>query len=271
MKANDFLLELGTEELPPKRLPRLMSSFGEAIAGELDKAQLAHGEIETFATPRRLAVIVRGLAPEQPEQSIERRGPAIKAAFDSSGTPTKAASGFASSCGVEVDQLERMETDRGTWLVFRDTRPGLQVSELIEGIVETATRALPVERPMHWGASRAEFVRPVHWVVMLYGKDVLPAKLFGLDSGRVTRGHRFMSSGEGTIKAANDYTKVLEAQHVIASFERRRSIIATQLAAIEKQQGVRVEADPDLLDEVTSLVEWPVSLCGSFDPAFLAP
>lgn len=269
MKASDFLLELGTEELPPKRLLSLRNSFAAGLNSELDKAQVSHGEIESFATPRRLAVLIRDLAEAQPEQTIERRGPAITAAFDDSGKPTKAALGFASSCGVTVEQLERMETEKGSWLMFREIRPGESISALIGPIVERVARALPIERPMRWGSSRAEFVRPVHWVIMLYGKEILPATVFDIKAGNVTRGHRFMSRGEIPIGHPNEYTQALQQRYVVASFEQRRSIIESQLHDIEIAQSATVVAEPELLDEVTSLVEWPVSLCGSFDPAFL--
>lgn len=266
---DDFLLEIGTEELPPKGLLALRNAFVAAMANELAKAQLTHGEIEEFASPRRLAVIIRSLAGAQPEQSIERRGPSLTAAFDSAGEPTKAATGFARSCGVGVEQLEQMETDKGTWLVFREQKAGRSISELIEPIVTAAIHTLPIARPMRWGTSRAEFIRPVHWIVMLYGGEVLPAKFFDLDSGRVSRGHRFMCGHEVLIKHANDYKESLRRAHVVASFEERRELIKTQLLDIEAQTGLSVVTDPALLDEVTSLVEWPVALCGRFDTTYL--
>lgn len=269
MAVNDFLLEIGTEELPPKALRRLKESLAAALTAGLDKAQLSHGAVTSFATPRRLAVMVRELVDAQPAQAIERRGPALAAAFDSSGSPTKAATGFARSCGVEVSELHQLETDKGTYLVYREDKPGAPLAELIGPIVEAAAASLPVERPMRWGASRAEFVRPVHWIVLLHGRDVIPATLFGVDSNRITRGHRFMSSGNLEIGSPDAYEQVLEKHKVVASFEKRRDIIARQLAQLEKAEGATVVTDPDLLDEVTSLVEWPVSLCGGFDPAFL--
>lgn len=270
MKTNDLLLELGTEELPPKSLLRLSRTLADAMGKGLDKAQLAFDAIEPFATPRRLAVLVRGLAEQQPDQHIEKRGPAVKAAFDDAGAPTKAALGFARSCGVEdVNSLERMETEKGEWLVFRDEQPGQPVSSLIAGIIESAVDSLPIERAMRWGTSLAEFVRPVHWVVLLYGKEVLPAVIRSRETGRITRGHRFMSNGDIELSSANDYEKALHDARVVASFEQRRDLIREQLASIGKEQSAEVVIDPALLDEVTALVEWPVALCGEFDPAFL--
>ncbi|HKI75220.1 MAG TPA: glycine--tRNA ligase subunit beta, partial [Pseudomonadales bacterium] len=175
----------------------------------------------------------------------------------------------ARSCGVDVADLDQMETEKGSWLVYRERKPGEQTVTLIGSIVEAAAASLPIERPMRWGASRAEFVRPVHWIVMLMGKDVVPANLFGLDTGRTSRGHRFMSTGEVSIASPNDYEEALEAHKVIASFEKRRAIIQTQLDTIQAAQAANVVPDAELLDEVTSLVEWPAALCGEFDPAFL--
>jgi glycyl-tRNA synthetase beta chain len=270
MKTRDFLLEIGTEELPPKSLRTLLDSLESSLVGRLHKAGLAHGDVEGFATPRRLGVIVRGLVDRQPDQSTERRGPSVAAAFDSAGKPTKAALGFARSCGVDdPGQLPRVETAKGKWLVYREEKPGRSTVDILGPLVSEAIDAISIERPMRWGASRTPFVRPVHWVVMLYGREVVPAVLFGLGAARKTMGHRFMSPGFADVKDANDYTKVLEKHKVIASFDERRRLIEAQLIEIGKAEKARVVMDDALLDEVTALVEWPVALCGSFDPAFL--
>ncbi|MCB1692797.1 MAG: glycine--tRNA ligase subunit beta [Pseudomonadales bacterium] len=267
----DFLLEIGTEELPPGQLVRLRDALAAGIVSGFDAAQLDHGDVSTFATPRRLAVWIHDLAHAQPVQHIERRGPSREAAFGEDGKPTKAALGFARSCGVDdPSALEWLETSKGTWLVYRESRPGSTLAGLAPGIIEAAIKALPIERPMRWGSRRVEFVRPVHWVVMLHGNDVLPARLFDLPTGRTTRGHRFMSTGEHDIAQPADYESMLESLHVLASFERRRERIEEQVTAIAAAEGVRAVIDPVLLDEVTALVEWPVALRGRFDESFLS-
>ncbi|MEX1236771.1 MAG: glycine--tRNA ligase subunit beta [Pseudomonadales bacterium] len=271
MRARDFLLEIGTEELPPKSLKRLMTNLVIGLEEALDQAQLSHEGIHGFATPRRLAVKVAALAAAQPEQQIERRGPAVTAAFDEAGKPSKAAIGFARSCGIdEPSALERMQTDKGEWLVFRDVQPGKPLSELIEAICTTAINSLPIERAMRWGSSRVQFVRPVHWIVMLHGDEVLPASLFGIEADRLSRGHRFMSSGTIKLKDANSYVESLRTAHVVVDFAERAQLIRAQLDKINQDENASVVIDPALLDEVTALVEWPVALCGRFDSAFLA-
>lgn len=268
---SDFLLEIGTEELPPKALKNLIATFEEAFTNGLDKAQLAHGTVRAFATPRRLALLVNDLAEAQPEQLIEKRGPSVQAAFDNDGNPTKAVLGFARSCGIEdPSQLERMETDKGEWLVFRETRAGATVDTLIEPIATSALGALPIERPMRWGASRVEFVRPVHWVVCLYGTRVIPIQLFGLGAGSESRGHRFMSDGNIKIGSPATYVDAMRAGSVIADFAERRGLIEQQLKEIARTEKAEVVIDPVLLDEVTALVEWPSALVGRFDDEFLA-
>ncbi len=270
MKRADYLIEIGLEELPPKPMPGLISAFAENVKSELEKAQLAFASVESFATPRRLALRVQDLAGEQPVQAIEKRGPSVSAAFDEHGEPTKAAAGFARSCGVDdVAALDRIQTDKGEWLVYRDEKPGESLGALLPGILERALDAVPVERAMRWGAVQKAFVRPVHWIVSLYGDEVMPVSLYGATAGRESQGHRFMSNGVVSINAPGDYEAALESAHVIASFEKRRSIIAAQLEQMAGEQGAEIVIDPALLDEVTALVEWPVTLCGKFDESFL--
>jgi glycyl-tRNA synthetase beta chain len=268
--ARDFLLEIGTEELPPKSLKQLMESFVSSFTEELDRAQLTHGALKGLATPRRIAILAADLADGQPEQHIERLGPAVATAFDEKGEPTKAATGFARSCNInDPRDLERVETDKGERLVYRETRSGEKLSALLPDIVEKVVRSLPIERAMRWGAHRAEFVRPVHWIVVLHGDEVLPVSLFGIGASNTTRGHRFMSEGVTSIRGANEYIEVLRSANVIVDFGERRQLIEDQVNALGEQEGASVVVDPALLDEVTALVEWPVALIGNFDTRFL--
>ncbi|MFT7246278.1 MAG: glycyl-tRNA synthetase beta chain [Candidatus Azotimanducaceae bacterium] len=267
----DLLIEIGTEELPPKNLKAMMESFRDNFSSALKDAQLKFDSIDAYATPRRLALKVNGLSPAQPTQNLEKRGPSLKAALDTDGNPTRAAQGFMSSCGIDdINQLEKVETEKGTWLVFRQARPGATLDALIQPLLQKALAALPIERRMRWGASREEFVRPVHWLVLLYGERILAARLFNIDAGRESRGHRFMSEGGITIASPERYKETLKEASVIADFSERRGLIAQQLQAIAETEKAKIEIDDALLDEVTALVEWPVALMGKFDPAFLA-
>lgn len=266
----DLLIEIGTEELPPKNLKAMMTSFTSAFSNALTEAQFEFDAIEGYATPRRLALRVRVLAPTQPIQHLEKRGPSVKAAVDADGNPTKAAMGFMSSCGVtSIEQLEQIETEKGAWLVFRQEQPGKSLENMLQALLEKSLAELPIERRMRWGAMREEFVRPVQWIVALYGTEILPCKLFNITAGRLSRGHRFMSSGDISITAASEYLEALSQAHVIADFSERKNKISDQLEQISKQEACHVEIDEDLLDEVTALVEWPVALMGQFDSVFL--
>ena len=265
-----LLIEIGTEELPPKNLKAMMNSFTSAFSDALTESQFEFEKIEGYATPRRLALKVTSLSSEQPTQHLERRGPAVKAALDAEGKPTKAATGFMASCGVsDISELEQIETEKGAWLVFRQEQAGLTLEKMLQDLIEKALADLPIERRMRWGASRVEFVRPVHWVVALYGTEVIPCQLFNITADRVSRGHRFMSEGPISIRSADDYERTLAEASVIADFSSRKDKIAEQLAAIAESEQSTVEIDDALLDEVTALVEWPVALMGKFDPAFL--
>ncbi|MCW7555372.1 glycine--tRNA ligase subunit beta [Endozoicomonas gorgoniicola] len=270
MSKQDFLVELGTEELPPKALKKLSAAFTDGIIDGLKDAQLSFDGFESFAAPRRLALLVKGLETAQPDQKLERRGPAVKAAFDAEGNPTRAAEGFARSNGVTVEQLEQQETPKGAWLVFRAIQPGLQTKELLPEIVSRSLAALPIPKRMRWGASRAEFVRPVHWLVMLMDSEVVDCEILGLKSGNTTRGHRFHANKALTINAAADYQKLLlEEGKVVADFAARRRTIKTKVNEVAAAAGGTAVIDEDLLDEVTALNEWPVPLSGQFDKAFL--
>ena len=270
MTRRDFLVEIGTEELPPRTLLSLADAFAAGVASGLAAAGLAHGAVERFATPRRLAVRVRRVAGQQPDRPTERRGPPVSAAFDAQGAPTQAGLAFARSCGVEVGALGRIETPKGEWLVYRGVDAGASAASLLPGLVRGALDALPIARRMRWGAGDAEFVRPVHWVVMLFGSDVVDAELFGLRAGRMTRGHRFMAPRELSIGTPSAYPGALERRgRVLADFERRREMIRGQVIAAARAIGGEAVIDAALLDEVTALVEWPVALAGRFEPRFL--
>jgi len=270
MARRDFLVEIGTEELPPKSLLALATAFADGIAKGLAGAGLEHGAVERYATPRRLAVRVRGLAEQQPDRAVERRGPPLKAAFDAQGAPTQAALAFARGCGTEVSALEKLETPKGVWLVHRGTEAGALTAGLLPGIVQSALEALPIARRMRWGAGAAEFVRPVHWVLMLFGREVVPCEVLGVPSGSVTYGHRFMAPKPLSIGSPSSYVGTLHKRgRVMADIHERRESIRQGVAAVASRlQGAAV-VEESLLDEVTALVEWPVPLAGRFDAQFL--
>ncbi|NDB25330.1 MAG: glycine--tRNA ligase subunit beta, partial [Gammaproteobacteria bacterium] len=269
--VRDFLFELGTEELPPLALPELERALAAGIRSGLAASDLRHGEIISYAAPRRLAVLVRALAEMQPEQVLKRRGPPVNAAFDKTGQPTRAATAFAESCGVTIDALGRVTEGKGEFLWFEGSKPGATTVSLLPGIVQAALDALPIPKRMRWGASDAEFVRPVHWVLMRFGAEALSVRLLDTVAGSTTRGHRFHAPGDIAIAAPADYADVLRAKgHVIANFAERRARIHEQVLACAQAEGGRAVLDDELLDEVTALVEWPVAVEGRFDERFLA-
>jgi glycyl-tRNA synthetase beta chain len=271
MSAAKLLVEIGTEELPPKALRALMNAFGDALTAAIDDARLAHGATHTYASPRRLAVIIDELQSQQPDRNVEHKGPPIKIAFDKDGEPTAAALAFAKKCGVDIADLSREKTDKGEWLTFAAVERGQPMSDLLPDAVERALGALPIPRRMRWGAGDAEFVRPVHWVVMLHGADIVDATIMGIRSGNETRGHRFHSSGTIVIESPDAYLSALEKEgHVIADFDRRRSLVRQGVvAAAAAARGDVVDGDA-LYDEVAALVEWPVPILGRFDEQFLS-
>lgn len=268
--TEDFLVEIGTEELPPKALAGLAQAFAAAIEGGLRQAQLGFAGLHPFATPRRLAVLVRGLRTEQPAQRIEKRGPPVAVAFAADGSPTRAAVAFAEGCGVPVGQLDRMETAKGAWLFHVDDVPGRPAGDLLPGIIDSALASLPIPRRMRWGSGDTEFVRPAHWVVMLLGQQVLPSPVLGLVPGRSTRGHRFHAPGTLEIARPADYAELLETKGKVLPdlATRRERVSALADAAARAAGGVPVHDDA-LLDEVTALLEWPVAVTGRFDADFL--
>lgn len=266
-----LLIEIGTEELPPKALTRLSEALVSELRDGLAEARLEHGGLRGFATPRRLAVRIDALAECQPEAHLERLGPTVSAGFDADGKPTPAALGFARSCGLEDPaQLEQVATDKGPRLCFRELRPGASTAELLPELVAKALHALPIPRRMRWGASRVEFVRPIHWVVLLFGTDVVTAEILGVRSGRTTRGHRVHAPAELTLTSPESYEDQLRDAFVMADFAVRREAIRERAQALAARAGGRALIDADLLDEVTALNEWPVPLLGRFDEHFLA-
>ncbi len=275
---NDALLvEILTEELPPKALARLMEAFSHGLfEGLKDKNFLPpEAEFTPFATPRRLAVLISSVLARQADRVVERKGPALASALDTGGRPTPALLGFAKSCGVDVDKLERQAGEKGEYFVYRAKQKGEPLRSHLSAIVEAALKKLPVPKTMRWGAGEAQFVRPVHGVILLHGNKIIPGTVLGLKSGNKTRGHRFLSTGALVIRNAKDYDRVLKQQgKVIASFEARRELIARALDTAAHKAGKNVRWDlgkhAELVEEVTSIVEYPVVLAGSFDKAFLA-
>lgn len=266
----DLLIELGTEELPPKALRALSEAFAGETLRQLDEAGFAHGALDVFATPRRLAFRIRQLQTRQPDREVERRGPALQAAFDGDGNPTRAALGFAQSVGLEVSALETVETEKGAWLVARVTEHGRGLADVLPDVLEQSVQRLPIPRRMRWGSRKVQFVRPVHWLVALLDDEVLELSLLDLRAGRETRGHRFHAPEAIALRSADEYEQRLERDgRVIVDFARRRELIREQAVAAGAREGGVTRIDEDLLDEVTALVEWPVALVGHFEKEFL--
>lgn len=266
----DLLVEIGTEELPPKALRRLSQAFTKAIVGGLKEQRLDASDARSFASPRRLAVVVAGVGHAQQDRVVTQKGPPVSIGIGADGQPSKAGLAFAKKCGAEFEALSREKTAAGEWLVFSATERGKAAAELLPQIVKSALDALPIPKRMRWGDGDSEFVRPVHWLILLHGDQVVPAEIFNVTSGRSTRGHRFMSSGEISISAPSEYAATLRADgFVVADFSARQSIVIT---AVEKAaaavDGIAV-GDESLFEEVTALTEWPVALTGSFDKVFL--
>jgi glycyl-tRNA synthetase beta chain len=272
MSSRDLLFELRTEELPPRTLPALSQALTFGIAKGIDGLGLVHGKVHSFATPRRLAVWVENLSEKQPDRQVERRGPPLANSFDAQGAPTQAATAFAKSCGVAVGELSKLTTDKGAWLQFRGIERGAATTALLGDILTQAIAALPIPKRMRWGAHSAEFVRPVHSVVLLYGDEVVPVEVLGLAAGRVTLGHRFHAPKPITLKNAKGYESKLLRARVVVDFAKRRELIraGVSAAAAAAGEGCRALIDEALVDEVTALVEWPVPLAGCFEQRFLS-
>ncbi|HGM5491282.1 TPA: glycine--tRNA ligase subunit beta [Serratia fonticola] len=271
MTQQTFLVEIGTEELPPKALRSLAEAFAANFTAELDTAGLEHGEVKWFAAPRRLALKVADLRAAQADREVEKRGPAIAQAFDAEGKPSKAAEGWARGCGITVDQAERLVTDKGEWLLYRAHVPGQSAQQLLAGMVSTALSKLPIPKLMRWGDKETQFVRPVHTVTLLLGAELIPGTVLGIDSARTLRGHRFMGEQEFTIDNADQYPQILlERGKVVADYQTRKTLIKRDAELAAQKIGGKADLSESLLEEVTSLVEWPVVLTAKFEEKFLA-
>ncbi|URJ84475.1 glycine--tRNA ligase subunit beta [Pasteurella multocida] len=271
MTTQNFLAEIGTEELPPKALKKLATAFAENVEQELNQAGLAFDNVEWFAAPRRLAVKVLGLATSQPSKQIEKRGPAVSAAFDAEGKPTKAAEGWARGCGISVEQAERVATDKGEWLVHRATIEGQPTKNLLKDMVANALAKLPIPKPMRWADKTVQFIRPVHTVTMLLGDELIEGEILGVESARTLRGHRFLGEREFQISHADQYPALLkEKGSVVADFNERKALILAKSQEKATALGGVADIEDDLLDEVTSLVEYPNVLAAKFEERFLA-
>ena len=270
ISADNLIIELGCEELPPKNLYFLAESFAQSFVKGLQDAGLSLSAYKVFATPRRLAVFIENLASAQEDQTITRKGPALKAAFDSEGKATPAALGFAKSNNVALKDLKKIKTKKGEWLVFNKTQKGKHCSEVLPDIAATALSQLPIAKRMNWGNHKTPFVRPVHWLLFLYGPDVIECTLLGQKADRKSYGHRFHHPQEVEIDKPENYENILlEKAHVVADFSQRKSMIVEQAESIVQKTNGHASLDQDLLNEVTALVEWPRALLGNFDPEFL--
>ena len=271
MTTQNFLVEIGTEELPPKALKTLATSFADNVEAELNQAGLSFDKIEWFAAPRRLAVKVLNLATQQPSKEIEKRGPAVSAAFDTEGKPTKAAEGWARGCGITVEQAERIATDKGEWLVHRAKIEGQPTKNLLNDIVANALTKLPIPKPMRWADKTVQFIRPVHTVTMLLGDELIEGEILGVASARTIRGHRFLGEKEFEIQHADQYPQLLrEKGSVVADFNERKAEILAKSQAKATALGGVADIEESLLEEVTSLVEYPNVLAAKFEERFLA-
>ena len=271
MTTQNFLVEIGTEELPPKALKTLATSFADNVEAELNQAGLTFDKIEWFAAPRRLAVKVLNLATQQPSKEIEKRGPAVSAAFDDEGKPTKAAEGWARGCGITVEQAERIATDKGEWLVHRAKIEGQPTKNLLNDIVANALAKLPIPKPMRWADKTVQFIRPVHTVTMLLGDELIEGEILGVASARTIRGHRFLGEKEFEIQHADQYPQLLrEKGSVVADFNERKAEILAKSQAKATALGGVADIEESLLEEVTSLVEYPNVLAAKFEERFLA-
>lgn len=269
--TKNFLAEIGTEELPPKALKKLAVAFKDNMEQELNQAGLSFDKVEWFAAPRRLAVKVLGLATCQPSKEIEKRGPAVSAAFDAEGKPTKAAEGWAKGCGISVEQAERLATDKGEWLVHRAVIEGQPTKKLLVPMVAKALAELPIPKTMRWGDKTEQFVRPVHTVTLLFGDELIEGEILGIASGRTLRGHRFLGERKFQIEHADQYPQLLkEKGSVFADFNERRAIILAKSQEKATALGGVADIEDDLLDEVTALVEYPNVLTAKFEERFLA-
>lgn len=268
--ASDFLFEIGCEELPSGAVNPLADALAAHLIASLEKAQISYSALKTFATPRRLAVLINNLDDEQPSQNLSRRGPALAAAYNAEGKPTPALLGFAKSCGVDVTALTTLKTDKGEWLVHESMTEGAKTQTLLPAMISQAITSLPIVKPMRWGSGDAEFVRPVHWILMLYAQDIIECQILGVNSGRLSYGHRFHHPQAIQIAEPNRYEAVLEDAFVIASFAKRRAQIIDKVEQLAQKNDATAIMPTELVDEVTSIVEWPEPLLATFADDFLS-
>ncbi len=269
MRKDNLLIELGTEELPPKALKTLAESFAENIQTGLTQAELSFDTVSWYAAPRRLALAISQLDATQQDKVVEKRGPAVSAAFDESGQPTKAALGWARGNGIDISEAERLVTDKGEWLLYKAHQAGQSISHLLEGILSQALSRLPIPKPMRWGNHSTQFIRPVHTLCVLYGADTIHLQALGLNSGNKVNGHRFHGEQGVPVAHADEYLSVLKSQYVIADFHERARLVQNELEKAATELGLKPDYDQSLLEEIASLVEWPVVLTASFDTSFL--
>ncbi|ATD08394.1 glycine--tRNA ligase subunit beta [Pseudoalteromonas piscicida] len=269
MSTENLLVEIGTEELPPKALRNLAESFAENTRQELEALELSHEGVSWYASPRRLGIQVKALQTQQADKVVEKRGPAIQAAFDADGNATKAALGWARGCGIDINDAERLETDKGTWLLHKAKVEGQQTLALLSDVINKALAKLPIPKPMRWGANKTQFIRPVHTVAALLGSQQVEGEVLGKAISNELQGHRFHHPERVRVEHADDSHAVLKGAYVIADYEARKALIRSQIEAEAEKLGAQVAMDEDLLEEVTSLVEWPVTLVASFEEAFL--
>ena len=269
MSAENLLVEIGTEELPPKALRKLAESFAENLAAELASLELNHQGVNWYASPRRLGLRVTALEAKQSDKVVEKRGPAVAAAFDADGNPTKAAMGWARGCGIDVSDAQTLETDKGAWLLHKAQVEGQATTSLMSDAVNKALAKLPIPKPMRWGANKTQFIRPVHTATILFGSTPIEGEILGKQVGTQLQGHRFHHPEKVTINHADDVFDVLKSAYVVADFEARKAQIREQIEAAASAVNAKVAMDEDLLEEVTSLVEWPVTLTATFEEAFL--
>ncbi|MGB1139587.1 MAG: glycine--tRNA ligase subunit beta [Halioglobus sp.] len=270
MSTETLLVEIGTEELPPTALKKLGLAFRDGIVSGLDERELAHGDVQWFASPRRLAVLIDSVALQAPEKTVEALGPPADKAKDGEGNWTPAAAGFAKKQGVAPEDLQTIDTPKGPRLGLRSTVAGVNASDCLNEVIQASVQSLPIPKRMRWGASREEFVRPVHWVIAMLGERTDHGEILGHRTGVTTRGHRFHGRGEVTITDPAQYEALLESEYVVASFDKRQQMIRDQVEVEASSLNATAVIDPDLLDEVTGLVEWPVALTGAFEERFLA-
>lgn len=269
MRIENLLIEIGTEELPPKSLAKLAIAFKDNILKEFTDNHFTFSQVKWYASPRRLAVIVEQLAEFQADQLIEKRGPAVSAAFDDSGEPTRAAQGWAKSNGIEVSQADRLKTDKGEWLLFKAESKGQNISSLVTALAEKSLKALPIPKPMRWGSKATQFIRPIHTISVLYGNEVVEGTILGVNSSRLIKGHRFHTEQPFELDHADNYVAELKRHYVQVEHDVRKANVLQQIHSAAKNEDAIADVNDELLDEVTSLVEWPIALTASFDERFL--